>query len=179
MDCRQSRERIQEQLDGGAPSMELTRHLRDCSDCAAYASRLSSVHELLAEEAEVEWRPELTAGVMRRVRVERSGSRWRFVAAAAMVLFCAWLGTVLLPEIPGFADADKVVSDQLPVPESPGATLAGLEAGFESIAAGAGNLLGGSPEISGIPLAILGLLLILALDGIITSRTLLTRRRKP
>ena len=91
MDCEQARERIQEQLDGGPPSMELARHLGDCSDCAAYASRLNGVHEMLAEEAEVEWRPELTAGVMRRVRAQRSGGRWRFVAAAAMVLFCAWL----------------------------------------------------------------------------------------
>ena len=64
------------------------------------------------------------------------------------------------------------------MPRSPDAALAGLEAGFMSLASGAGSLLGDSPEVSGIPLAILSLLLILALDGILSARTLLTRRRK-
>lgn len=178
MDCEQARERIHGQLDGDPPSVELAGHLRGCPDCAEYSTRLQGVHEMLADEAEVEWRPELTAGVMRRIRTERSGSRWRFVAAAAMVLCCGWLGTVMLSEIPAFAEADRIMSEKVELPDSPNAALSSLGGSFDALLKGTGDLLAATPEISGVPLAILGLLLVLALDGLLFGRSVLTRGRK-
>ena len=98
MECRETRQRIQDVIDGRLPpgeAEEVRRHLRACAPCAAEEADLARVGDLLRlwSAARVgEREPQLSA-LWTRVRagIEQQGSpwyatllrRWFFVPAAA------------------------------------------------------------------------------------------------
>ena len=130
---------------------------------------------MLADGPDLAWTPALTAGVMLRVRRERSRSRWFAVAAAAMILLAAWIGLRTVAADPTVSSAVRAVSGAVPTPESPESVLSAIYDGAVELAADADAALGSSPLPAAAGGALLALLL---LNGLVIGRPLVARRRR-
>jgi len=180
MDCEDVRARLHEALDGGGgPPADIREHNSACDDCREAAEALRRTHAMLADDPDLAWTPALTAGVMLRVRRERSRSRWFAVAAAAMILLAAWIGLRTVAADPTVSSAVRTVSGAVPTPESPESVLSAIYDGAVELAADADSALGSSPLSAGLPAAAGGALLaLLLLNGLVIGRPLVARRRR-
>ena len=139
--------------------------------------RPDEIDDLLRGEAELAWRPQLTAAVMAGIRREKAGTRWRVAAAAALVLLTAGLGGLALStglevtgvggEIAARAPTTDLLREAIGRAWSLGAGL------VETALAPLDHV----PHGPGLPLAVAALALLLIVNGLTLGRPALARRR--
>ena len=177
MNCDETRNAIQESMDGAAMSAAAREHLATCEGCAAYRARLAEVDDLLAADPVLAWTPGMTADVVTRVRAER---RTRFalgLAAAAVVVLAGWLSIGLLPEVPGLAGVGDEVAARVDVPTSPAEAASRLSEGVSGLFASLFGSLSSVTFAAGAPVALVAILLLLLLNAITAGRVRLAGRR--
>jgi predicted anti-sigma-YlaC factor YlaD len=102
VECDRAREAVSAALDGeplGVPEAELSRHLRSCADCAAFAAAAGAAHRPMRLRVAGSV-PDLTPQVVARVRAaDRERVRWGLRAALAATAVAE--AALALPELAG------------------------------------------------------------------------------
>lgn len=168
MDCRETRERLQEEREGLAPPPAAKEHLARCGECRSFAARLAEVDGALASEPELAFPPGLAASILGRAARDRRRSRLLAAAAAAMVLAAAGFGYRFLSELA--ADAVPGSTGVPGLPASLGEGLRDLGAAAAGLVEAVLGAFASVPGGAGLPVAIGALAALLTLNGLVVAR---------
>lgn len=137
---------------------------------------IERVEELLAGEPVLAWRPELTRAVVARVRKRRVRERIWLAAAVLLIAAVTAGGAQVVAGERVVSEATGWIADRVPSPPSASAVFESITTSITtSIASLAGGA--GADGAAALPLAIVALFLLVALNGAVVARPLAMLRR--
>ncbi len=173
MDCKETRARVQEALDGAPLPTQAKAHLAACAECRAFRARLSALDAALREDPSLAWTPALTTRVSEKIRRAGRWRAWLRVAAALLVAAAVWQSARLAAGIPPLREA----ASRFPAPVSGTGWLADARGALTALAARGASAFSDLAPGTGAAAAAAALGLLLVLNGAAILAPLAARRR--